>query len=65
MESGPAFFAGTCLALFGLALLLWTGSRARSRRPVAEGVPQWEAVVLGTVLGTVSATGGAWLLLWA
>jgi hypothetical protein len=65
MESGPAFFTGTCFALFGAALLLWTCSRARSRRPVAEGVPQWKAVVLGTLLGAVSAAGGTWLLLSA
>lgn len=37
MESAPAVFAGTTFALFGGALLLWTGTRTRRRAPVAAG----------------------------
>ncbi|MFG2262968.1 hypothetical protein [Streptomyces sp. NPDC048720] len=50
MESGPAIFAGVVFALFGGALLVWTGVRVRHREPVAHGVsPVASAALAGTV----------------
>ncbi|MFE9449078.1 hypothetical protein [Streptomyces sp. NPDC006739] len=50
MESGPAIFAGVVFALFGGALLVWTGVRVRRRAPVAHGVnPVASATVAGVV----------------
>ncbi|MGW5372080.1 hypothetical protein ACWER6_04215 [Streptomyces sp. NPDC004009] len=49
MESGPAIFAGLVFALFGGALLVWTGTRVRHREPVAHGVnPVASATLAGT-----------------
>ncbi|MGW2745866.1 hypothetical protein [Streptomyces sp. NPDC001450] len=48
MESGPAIFAGVVFALFGGALLVWTGTRVRRGEPVAQGVSQ---VASGTLAG--------------
>ena len=63
MESGPATFAGTALAVFGIALLLWTSTRTRLRQPVAEGVHPVTALVLAAGFGVLSVVLGAWLLL--
>jgi hypothetical protein len=63
MESGPAAFAGTALAVFGVALLLWTSTRTRLRQPVAEGVHPVAALALAAGFGLLSLVLGAWLLL--
>jgi hypothetical protein len=63
MESGPAAFAGTALAVFGVALLLWTSTRARLRQPVAEGVHPVAALALAGGFGLLSLVLGAWFLL--
>ncbi|NDZ78728.1 hypothetical protein G3I19_09355 [Streptomyces sp. SID10853] len=60
MESAPAVFAGTTFALFGGALLLWTGARTLRRAPVAEGVDPTRARVLAVVSGVVSLALGVW-----
>ncbi|MER0244697.1 hypothetical protein ACMA1D_09940 [Streptomyces sp. 796.1] len=62
MESGPAVFAGTAFALFGVGLLLWTAVRLRQRRPVLDGSHPTTAAVLSTVLGAAALTGGIWCL---
>lgn len=62
MESGPAAFAGTALAAFGVALLLWTSARARMREPVAEGVHPVVALALAAGFGVLSVLLGSWLL---
>ncbi|MFB7494562.1 hypothetical protein ACFC09_07610 [Streptomyces sp. NPDC056161] len=51
MESGPAIFAGAVFALFGGALLVWTGMRLHHREQVAHGVSQ---VASATLAGLVS-----------
>ncbi|MER5489691.1 hypothetical protein ACSMX9_11770 [Streptomyces sp. LE64] len=58
MESAPAIFAGLVFALFGAALLVWTGARLWQGLPVAEGVAR-------TRSATVAATVGALALLLA
>lgn len=63
MESGPAAFAGTALAVFGVALLLWTSTRTRLRQPVAEGVHPVAAIALAAGFGVLSVSVGTWLLL--
>ncbi|MFR9672856.1 hypothetical protein [Streptomyces sp. TR06-5] len=63
MESGPAVFAGTALTVFGVALLLWTSTRARLRQPVAEGVHPVAAIALAAAFGVVSLALGALMLL--
>ncbi|MFF7180184.1 hypothetical protein [Streptomyces sp. NPDC008121] len=60
MESGPAIFAGTAFALFGAALMLWTGARVLSREPVAHGVAPGTAAVLTTLFGVVFLLLGVW-----
>jgi hypothetical protein len=60
MESGPAIFAGTAFALFGVGLLLWTGVRVLRRSPVAHGVSPATAVALSTLLGALFLTLGVW-----
>ncbi|MGP3999645.1 hypothetical protein [Streptomyces sp. 8N706] len=62
MESGPAIFAGTVFALFGAALLLWTGARIRLRAPVAFGVSPVASAVLATIFGIGSLGMGVWCL---
>ncbi|MFD4997241.1 hypothetical protein [Streptomyces buecherae] len=62
MESGPAAFAGTAFALFGVALLLWTAVRLRQRQPVLDGSHPTVAAVLSSVLGTAALVGGIWCL---
>ncbi|MFD7865712.1 hypothetical protein [Streptomyces sp. NPDC057682] len=62
MESGPAVFAGTAFALFGGALLWWTGARAVRRAPVAHGVSPVASTVLATVFGVLFLVLGVWCL---
>ncbi len=62
MESGPAVFAGTAFALFGAALLLWTGARVLHRAPVAYRVSPVASTVLATVFGVVFLVLGVWCL---
>ncbi|MFI1967199.1 hypothetical protein ACH429_24285 [Streptomyces pathocidini] len=63
MESGPAIFAGAAFALFGAALLLWTGTRVWQRRPVAHGASTPVAATLTATFGLAFAGAGVWLLL--
>ncbi|MFC4495312.1 hypothetical protein ACFPA8_14335 [Streptomyces ovatisporus] len=65
MESTPSVFAGLSLALFGTALLLWTGVRLRSHLPVAHGVPAFTAAAVAVVFGVISLLTGGWVLLAA
>ncbi|MEU6880157.1 hypothetical protein [Streptomyces sp. NPDC046712] len=60
MESGPAIFAGMAFALFGAALLLWTGVRVAHREPVAQGVGTPMAATLTTIFGIVFLLLGVW-----
>ncbi|UUN28335.1 hypothetical protein [Streptomyces sp. FIT100] len=60
MESGPAIFAGTAFALFGAALLVWTGARVLHRAPVAHGVNRATAAALTAIFGTVFLVAGVW-----
>ncbi|THA36598.1 hypothetical protein E6R18_00940 [Streptomyces sp. A1277] len=60
MESGPAVFAGTAFALFGAALLLWTGARVLHRAPVAYRVSPAVSTALATVFGVVFLVLGVW-----
>ncbi|GHE07201.1 hypothetical protein [Streptomyces alanosinicus] len=54
MESVSAIFAGTVFALFGGALLAWTGTRLKRREPVAQGVNQVASATLASVAGTIA-----------
>ncbi|MFI6057594.1 hypothetical protein [Streptomyces sp. NPDC051286] len=60
MESGPAVFAGTTFALFGTALLVWTGARLAHRAPVAYGVRPVASATLATVFGVLFLVLGVW-----
>ncbi|MEU9701175.1 hypothetical protein [Streptomyces sp. NPDC047981] len=60
MESGPAIFAGTAFALFGAALLLWTGVRVAHGEPVAQGVATRVAATLATIFGLLFLLLGVW-----
>ncbi|TXS56190.1 hypothetical protein [Streptomyces sp. t39] len=60
MESGPTIFAGAAFALFGAALLLWTGMRLAHRAPVAAGVSPATATAFGIGFGAVFLTLGVW-----
>ncbi|WEH40483.1 hypothetical protein OG233_13870 [Streptomyces sp. NBC_01218] len=62
MESGPAVLAGSVFAVFGVALLLWTGARTVRRAPVAHGVSPVPAAVLSTVFGVLFLVLGVWVL---
>nr|WSW68435.1 hypothetical protein OG461_20755 [Streptomyces sp. NBC_00995] len=62
MESGPAAVAGTVFALFGTALLLWTGARVLHRAPVAHGVSPLASTALATVFGVLFLVLGVWCL---
>ncbi|MEU9455406.1 hypothetical protein [Streptomyces sp. NPDC048277] len=62
MESGPAIFAGAVFALFGGALLVWTGTRVRRGEPVAQGVSQVASVTLASLAAVVSLGLGAYCL---
>ncbi|MEU9245671.1 hypothetical protein [Streptomyces shenzhenensis] len=54
MESGPAIFAGAVFALFGGALLVWTGIRLRRGEAVAQGVSQVASATLASVAAMIS-----------
>ncbi|MFD3586554.1 hypothetical protein [Streptomyces sp. NPDC058683] len=54
MESGPAFFAGAVFALFGGALLVWTGIRVRRGEPVAQGVSQVASATLASLAAVIA-----------
>ncbi|MGW2562635.1 hypothetical protein ACWCXB_25980 [Streptomyces sp. NPDC001514] len=60
MESGPAIFAGTAFALFGAALLVWTGARVLHRAPVAHGANPAAAATLTAIFGAVFLVAGVW-----
>ncbi|MFD4230092.1 hypothetical protein [Streptomyces sp. NPDC058545] len=60
MESGPAVFAGTAFALFGAALLVWTGARIIHRAPVAHGVSPAVSTALATLFGVLFLVLGVW-----
>ncbi|MER5744266.1 hypothetical protein ACFV97_01890 [Streptomyces sp. NPDC059913] len=60
MESGPAVLAGAAFALFGAALLLWTGTRVLHRAPVAHGVSPLASAALATVFGVFLLVLGVW-----
>ncbi|MFG2330160.1 hypothetical protein ACGFMM_11095 [Streptomyces sp. NPDC048604] len=60
MESGPAIFAGTAFALFGAALLVWTGARLLHRAPVAHGVGPAAAVAFSANAGVIFLALGVW-----
>ncbi|MFH8564870.1 hypothetical protein [Streptomyces sp. NPDC017988] len=60
MESAPAIFAGTVFALFGAALLLWTGVRVAHREPVAQGVSPVASATLAALTGSGALLLGVW-----
>lgn len=60
MESGPAVLAGGVFALFGAALLLWTGARVLHRAPVAHGVSPLASAALASVFGVLFLVLGVW-----
>ncbi|MGW2490545.1 hypothetical protein ACWCV9_25500 [Streptomyces sp. NPDC001606] len=62
MESGPAIYAGAVFALFGAALLTWTGVRLRRGEPVADGVRHLPSAVVASVAGTVALVLGGYCL---
>ncbi|MEU2336380.1 hypothetical protein ABZ608_22750 [Streptomyces sp. NPDC013172] len=62
MESGPAIFAGVVFALFGGALLGWTGTRVRRGEPVAQGVGQVASATLASLVAVVALVLGAYCL---
>ncbi|MGW7353539.1 hypothetical protein [Streptomyces sp. NPDC054784] len=63
MDSGPAVFAGAVFTAFGAGLMLWTGARAAHGLPVAEGVRQSTATVVGGCFGLATGLAGLWMLL--
>ncbi|MEV7035807.1 hypothetical protein AB0N99_36960 [Streptomyces sp. NPDC093272] len=62
MESGPAIFAGAVFALFGGALLVWTGVRVRRGEPVAHGVSQGVSAALASLAAVIALGLGAYCL---
>ncbi|QLJ05729.1 hypothetical protein HZZ00_35055 [Streptomyces sp. NEAU-sy36] len=62
MESGPAVFAGAVFALFGAALLGWTGVRLRHREPVADGVNRVASATVAGLAGTLALVLGGYCL---
>ncbi|WP_328537506.1 hypothetical protein [Streptomyces sp. NBC_00344] len=60
MESAPAVFAGTVFALFGGALLLWTGACALRRTPVALGSDPVRSAAVAALCGVVFLGLGVW-----
>ncbi|MEU8928255.1 hypothetical protein AB0D30_00015 [Streptomyces sp. NPDC048409] len=62
MESGPAIFAGAVFALFGGALLVWTGVRVRRGEPVAHGVSQIASATLTSLAAVIALGLGAYCL---
>ncbi|MER5531741.1 hypothetical protein ABT075_45390 [Streptomyces sp. NPDC002677] len=62
MENGPAIFAGAVFALFGGALLVWTGIRVRRGEPVAQGVSQIASATLASLAAVIALGLGAYCL---
>ncbi|MFG2960362.1 hypothetical protein ACGF5O_42405 [Streptomyces sp. NPDC048291] len=62
MESGPAIFAGVVFALFGGALLVWTGIRIRRGEPVAQGVSQVASATLASLAAVIALGLGTYCL---
>ncbi|MFJ9931052.1 MULTISPECIES: hypothetical protein [Streptomyces] len=62
MESGPAVFAGAVFALFGAALLVWTGVRLRHGEPVADGVNRVASATVAGLAGTLALVLGGYCL---
>ncbi|MEU2623484.1 hypothetical protein ABZ642_36190 [Streptomyces sp. NPDC007157] len=62
MENGPAIFAGAVFALFGGALLVWTGIRVRRGEPVAQGVSQVASVALASLAAVIALGLGTYCL---
>ncbi|MCS0601041.1 hypothetical protein NX794_07330 [Streptomyces sp. LP11] len=62
MESAPAIFAGVVFALFGAALLTWTGVRLRRGEPVAEGVSRVASATLASLAGALALIFAAYCL---
>ncbi|MFF2849735.1 hypothetical protein ACFVT5_25860 [Streptomyces sp. NPDC058001] len=60
MENGPAIFAGSVFALFGAALLLWTGVRLHHRLPVADGMRQGASATIATLAGAATLALSVW-----
>ncbi|QNE76527.1 hypothetical protein F0344_19565 [Streptomyces finlayi] len=60
MENVTAVFAGTAFALFGAALLIWTGARTLHRAPVAHGVSPVASTALATLFGAIFLVVGFW-----
>ncbi|MET7365340.1 hypothetical protein ABZS61_05835 [Streptomyces sp. NPDC005566] len=60
MESVTAVFAGSAFALFGTALLIWTGARTIHRAPVAHGVSPVASTALATLFGVLFLVLGVW-----
>ncbi|MGK5694082.1 hypothetical protein ACSNOJ_14465 [Streptomyces sp. URMC 128] len=60
MESEPAIFAGAVFSLFGGALLAWTVTRVRRRRPVAQGVSPVASATLASVAAVLALAAGTW-----
>jgi hypothetical protein len=60
MESAPAVFAGSVFALFGSALLLWTGVQVRNRVPVAHGAHPGASAALTTLIGAAALVLAVW-----
>ncbi|MEV6961396.1 hypothetical protein AB0M97_19780 [Streptomyces sp. NPDC051207] len=60
MESGPAIFSGLVFALFGGGLAVWTGTRLRQRRPVADGVSPVASAAVAGVAALLALAVGTW-----
>ncbi|MFE3328067.1 hypothetical protein [Streptomyces sp. NPDC059176] len=60
MESGPAIFATGVFALFGAALLAWSGACLAHRAPVAHGVNPATAATLSVIFGAAFLLVGVW-----
>ncbi|ARP70878.1 hypothetical protein LK07_15095 [Streptomyces pluripotens] len=62
MENVSAIFAGLVFALFGGALLVWTGVRVWCGEPVAQGVSRIASVALAGAAGAVALALGGYCL---
>ncbi|MYS93828.1 MULTISPECIES: hypothetical protein [Streptomyces] len=60
MESEPAIFAGAVFSLFGGGLLVWTVTRVRQHRPVAQGVSPVASATLASVAAVLALAAGIW-----
>ncbi|MET8613966.1 hypothetical protein [Streptomyces misionensis] len=62
MESGPEIFAGAVFALFGAALLVWTGERLRRGEPVADGVNRVASATVASLAAALAPVLGGYCL---